>query len=217
MGDLISRKETEKMLRKYADEVGCNRGLYELANGILKAVSYLDNIPDAFTYTADMAENEAEAIKWMKNIKDHAVVTLDHIKNNEPNVSPVLYEGRKEKAETIIKGFEELGRYRAIGTIKDITKVVRFLSVDNDESIIDDISEVTKYRLIGTVEECQEAMGKQKAKKPTKDGYNHSCCPNCGWIVYKDEYGGRYLPCCENCGQAIDWDDRGQRHEGIYT
>ena len=217
MGDLISRKETEKMLRKYADEVGCNRGLYELANGILKAVSYLDNIPDAFTYTADMAENEAEAIKWMKNIKDHAVVTLDHIKNNEPNVSPVLYEGRKEKAETIIKGFEELGRYRAIGTIKDITKVVRFLSVDNDESIIDDISEVTKYRLIGTVEECQEAMGKQKAKKPTKDEYNHSCCPNCGWIVYKDEYGGRYLPCCENCGQAIDWDDRGQRHEGIYT
>ena len=210
MGDLISRKETEKMLRKYADEVGCNRGLYELANGILKAVSYLDNIPDAFTYTADMAENEAEAIKWMKNIKDHAVVTLDHIKNNEPNVSPVLYEGRKEKAETIIKGFEELGRYRAIGTIKDITKVARFLSVDNDESIIDDISEVTKYRLIGTVEECQEAMGKQKAKKPTKDGYNHSCCPNCGWIVYKDEYGGRYLPCCENCGQAIDWYDRGE-------
>ena len=163
-----------------------------------------------------MTENEAEAIKWMKNIKDDAVATLDHIKNNEPNVSPVLYEGRKEKAETIIKGFEELGRYRAIGTIKDITKVARFLSVDNDESVIDDISEVTKYRLIGTVEECQEAMGKQKAKKPTKDEYNHSCCPNCGWIVYKDEYGGRYLPCCENCGQAIDWDDRGQRHEGIY-
>ena len=28
-----------------------------------------------------MTENEAKAIKWMKNIKDHAVVTLDHIKN----------------------------------------------------------------------------------------------------------------------------------------
>lgn len=48
MSDLISRKETEMMLRAYADDVGCNRGEYELANGILKAVCYLDNIPTAF-------------------------------------------------------------------------------------------------------------------------------------------------------------------------
>ena len=53
-----------------------------------------------------MTENEAKAIKWMKNIQDDAVVKLDHIKNNEPNVSPILYEGRKEKAETILKGLE---------------------------------------------------------------------------------------------------------------
>lgn len=48
MSDLISRKETEKMLRAYADDVGCNREEYHLANGILKAVGYLDNIPVAF-------------------------------------------------------------------------------------------------------------------------------------------------------------------------
>ena len=28
--DLISRSETERLLRAYADEVGCNRGDYEL-------------------------------------------------------------------------------------------------------------------------------------------------------------------------------------------
>ncbi len=67
------------------------------------------------------------------------------------------------------------------------------------------LEEIRQYRAIGTVEECREAMEKRSGKKPVKDKYNHDCCPNCGWIVYKDEYGGRYLPYCENCGQAIDW------------
>ena len=63
-----------------------------------------------------MTEQENKAIKWMKNVRDDAVATLDHIAKEEPNVSPMLYAGRKEKAETIIKGFEELEQYRAIGT-----------------------------------------------------------------------------------------------------
>ncbi len=62
---------------------------------------------------------EEKAIKWMKSVKDNAVATLDHIKKNELNVSPMLYAGRKEKAETIIKGFEELEQHRAIGTIEE--------------------------------------------------------------------------------------------------
>lgn len=66
-----------------------------------------------------MTENEAKSIKWMKCVRDDAVVTLDNIAKNEPNVSPMLYAGRKEKAETIIKGFEELEQYRAIGTIEE--------------------------------------------------------------------------------------------------
>ena len=43
MSDLISRKETARLLRAYADEVGCNRGEIELANGILKAVCFLED------------------------------------------------------------------------------------------------------------------------------------------------------------------------------
>lgn len=72
---------------------------------------------------------------------------------------------------------------------------------------MDSLEEIQQYHSIGTVEECREAMERQRAKKPVKDEYNHDCCPNCGWIVYKNEYGGRYLPYCENCGQAIDWSD----------
>ena len=66
-----------------------------------------------------MTENEAKAIKWLKNVRDDAVVTLDHIQKNEPNVSPMLYAGRKQKAETIIEMCEELEQHRAIGTIEE--------------------------------------------------------------------------------------------------
>lgn len=48
MSRLIDADVVEKMLRSYADEVGCHRGEYELANGILKSVCYLENIPTAY-------------------------------------------------------------------------------------------------------------------------------------------------------------------------
>lgn len=72
--------------------------------------------------------------------------------------------------------------------------------------IIPKLEQLAEYEAIGTVEECREAMERQRAKKPSKDKYNHDCCPNCGWVVYQDEWGGRYLPHCENCGQTISWE-----------
>ncbi len=52
------------------------------------------------------------------------------------------------------------------------------------------------------------ALKKQIPKKPAKDEYEHNCCPTCGYAgIYKDEWGGRYIPHCENCGQAIDWEE----------
>lgn len=58
-GDLISRETTVKMLREYA-EVKFVCGQIELANGILKAVNYIegDNIPVAYD-----AEKVLEEIK----------------------------------------------------------------------------------------------------------------------------------------------------------
>ena len=89
-----------------------------------------------------MTEQEQKAIKWMKNVRDDAVVTLDHIAKEEPNVSPMLYAGRKEKAETIINGFEELEKYRAIGTVEELQKaekeenILKFYYCDSEDSYL---------------------------------------------------------------------------------
>ncbi len=63
-----------------------------------------------------MTENETKAVRFIENIKNHATVTLDHIVKEEPNVSPLFYKGREEKANTILVMVEELKQYRAIGT-----------------------------------------------------------------------------------------------------
>lgn len=63
-----------------------------------------------------MTENELKAVRFIKSIKNHAMVTLDHIAKEEPNVSPLVYKGREEKADTILTMIEELKQYRAIGT-----------------------------------------------------------------------------------------------------
>lgn len=63
-GDLISRSEAEKKIRAYADEVGCGRGEYELANGILKAACLIgsrENMPAA--YNADKVVEQLEEQK----------------------------------------------------------------------------------------------------------------------------------------------------------
>lgn len=71
-----------------------------------------------------MAENETKAVKFIENIKSHATVTLDHIAKEEPNVSPLFYKGREEKANTILVMVEELKQYRAIGTPEECRAAV---------------------------------------------------------------------------------------------
>ncbi len=70
------------------------------------------------------------------------------------------------------------------------------------------------YMQIGTVKKCQEAVEKQKPKKPDYegDGYDDSgnivydtwICPCCGkrYEVDYDDY--KY---CPECGQKIDWSE----------
>lgn len=71
-----------------------------------------------------MTENEEKAVRFIENIKNHAVVTLDHIVKEEPNVSPLLYRGREEKADTILAMVQELEQYRAIGTLEECQAAV---------------------------------------------------------------------------------------------
>ena len=80
-----------------------------------------------------MTENETKAVKFIENIKSHATVTLDHIAKEEPNVSPLVYKGREEKANTILVMVEELKQYRAIGTPEECLRNKDFLDFLSDQ------------------------------------------------------------------------------------
>lgn len=128
-----------------------------------------------------MTENEEQAVKWMKSVRDDAVAILDYIAKNEPNVSPMLYAGRKEKAGVIIKGFEELERYRAIGTVEECREAME--------------GQRAKKPII-LREQSAESEGKLYIAKYFK-------CPNCG---NTSKYFGGLPNNCHNCGQALDGD-----------
>lgn len=78
--DLISRNKAVQFLRAYADEVGCKRGEYELANGILKAACFLEdseNVPtdyDVYNVLARLEEKGSLYIVRMEALwpKEHS-------------------------------------------------------------------------------------------------------------------------------------------------
>ena len=79
-----------------------------------------------------MTENETKAVKFIENIKSHATVTLDHIAKEEPNVSPLVYKGREEKANTMLVMVEELKQYRAIGTPEECRAAMEKQNVNKE-------------------------------------------------------------------------------------
>lgn len=82
------------------------------------------------------------------------------------------------------------------------------------EMAITALKEIQQYREIGTVEECQEAVEKQKPKKPRLNykpkffGKATYTCPKCGNICLEkfanERQNNNY---CWDCGQAIQWDN----------
>ena len=126
-----------------------------------------------------MTENEAKAVKFIENIKSHATVTLDHIAKEEPNVSPLVYKGREEKANTILVMVEELKQYRAIGTPEECRAAV----------------------------EKQTARRPDYEGDGYADGhlvYDTWICPCCGKHYEVDYDNYNY---CPDCGQKLDWSD----------
>lgn len=79
-----------------------------------------------------MTENETKAVKFIENIKSHATVTLDHIAKEEPNVSPLVYKGREEKANTMLVMVEELKQYREIGTLEECRAAMEKQNVNKE-------------------------------------------------------------------------------------
>lgn len=145
-----------------------------------------------------MTENEEKAVRFIENIKNHAVVTLDHIAREEPNVNPLLYRGREEKADTILAMVQELEQYRAIGALEELKVAMKYVHLAKGHGTVGQVIEnCVKYEEIGTPEECRAAVEKQTAKKPIV----HQC-PACGNAVMLSD--GK---CCSNCGQRLDWSD----------
>ena len=126
-----------------------------------------------------MTENETKAVKFIENIKSHATVTLDHIAKEEPNVSPLIYKGREEKADTILTMIEELRQYRAIGTPEECRAAV----------------------------EKQTARRPDYEGDGYADGhlvYDTWICHCCGKHYEVDYDNYNY---CPDCGQKLDWSD----------
>lgn len=79
------------------------------------------------------------------------------------------------------------------------------------EAAISALKEIQQYQEIGTVEECREAVGKQKPKKPRilvsrgGKGGKYCICPRCEAVT------GKHIPFCRLCGQAIDWSNENER------
>lgn len=166
-----------------------------------------------------MTEKEQKAIKWIENVRNNAIVTLNHIENEEPNVSPIVYAGRKEKAETILKLIEELQQYQEIGAINEIKRMQKYFVIAKKHGTVGKvIDQCAEYEAIGTVEECRAAVKKQTAKTPDVygDGYDNEGniiydtydCPSCGkhYEIDYDDY--KY---CPEYGQAIDWSDNNEK------
>ena len=113
-----------------------------------------------------MTENETKAVKFIENIKNHATVTLDHIAKEEPNVSPLVYKGREEKANTILVMVEELKQYRAIGTPEECRAAV------------------------------EKQKAKRPDGGRDIDGNDYLICPNCCSIVADGEWTANFCPDC---------------------
>lgn len=163
-----------------------------------------------------MTENEIKAIKWIKNVRDDAVITLDHIQKNEPNVSPMLYAGRKKKAETIIEMCEELEQYRAIGTVEELKSMKEngaFTGVELAQLAAMQMR-LKEYSAIGTIDEFKALKEKNKLIKPRfvmnkrSDTVSIWEC-RCGNLFRtKNKEGvldGIDVNYCSKCGVKLDW------------
>lgn len=163
-----------------------------------------------------MTENEAKAIRFIENIKNHAVVTLDHIVKEEPNVSPLIYKGREEKADTILTMIEELEQYRAIGTPEECRKslenckamVERNITPDDMENYMKFEDECIKQGF--TLNSILKSREKQTAKK-IEIFNGQASCPNCkhffGEMNVIRSLIAWNMPHCKYCGQKLDWSD----------
>lgn len=129
-----------------------------------------------------MSENEVKLLKFIKNVKDDSMATLDN-------------KSIKEKTDTILAMVEELLQYRDLGTVEELNIKIEELkrwhtdkiapnvknpfaytstlichNCDHKDDYIEELeAEVEEYRAIGTLEECRGAMAQQTAQNVVRN------------------------------------------------
>lgn len=153
----------------------------------------------------------SEVQKWMQNIIDDAMVSLDEMKqdgkkNLNTHYSPLLYEGRKRKAKTVIYALIELNAYKQLGTLEEMKLLkATHLSGDTLVQAYYKLKQLSEYEKLGTLEELKELVELSKKERPIEVlgilGGKEYECRNCGNTVsYMDDY-------CKWCGKAQDWSE----------
>lgn len=156
-----------------------------------------------------MTENEAI------NTLQYLLGYENAVDNGELEASNNLNSQEKEALQFILEEYEQ---YRAIGTVEEITKLINFLSCDDDTSIIEDLQTLVEYYSIGTVEEFKELKDEQQNK-----------CKDCaGCTMWKcdcanernnaiDEFANfLHEKAKENNGLRLSSETRSWTHASIY-
>lgn len=83
----------------------------------------------------------SEVQKWMQNIIDDAMVCLDEMKrdakkNLNTHYIPLLYEGRKRKAKTVIYALIELNAYKQLGTLEEVREAVKKQEEERPQKVL---------------------------------------------------------------------------------
>lgn len=105
-----------------------------------------------------------------------------------------------------IEVYEEIIRYRELGTVEEIQKAIENLPLHQVEHKL-----LQEYQNIGTARECKIAVERMKPKKPIqqatteKTHYKCPCCNNIMQTIYRDGVAwGHIANYCEWCGQKLD-------------
>lgn len=130
-------KEAKIQINMYESMILCNKD-FEPKNDNSNYERKMDFLKTAISAMQELQEQReiinqnkdySEVQKWMQNIIDDAMVCLDEMKQDAQKESdtyytPLLYEGRKRKAETVIYALIELNAYKQLGTLKEVSNAV---------------------------------------------------------------------------------------------
>lgn len=150
-----------------------------------------------------MTENEA--IEWLRKIQNPMISEAElYCAETCYGLGKMVYPEPEDYVfETAIQALEEIQQYRAIGTVKKVSRLKELY--DKAKWLLDDERKKRRnFESIGTVEEFKALKEKNEPKKPIRRP-NHNMtweeviCPRCSRSV--SEYRNQYC----DCGQKIDW------------